>query len=474
MVSVDPGTLATARSAVQPLRERHDLDVRLAAYDSLRWFGPLPKVPVLALDDVSAIPFLEGVSGVDEYQHRARLRAGDGDLFAAGTPQTPGYESYCRDRLGLGVAEFIHAEPEEGPLAVASACSHGASLDRIAHVARSSGGLVIHPYMGIESVWRLARRIAEEGRCPVTVLGPAPPATWIANDKAAFGEVVNRILGDGWLVETLETHEPENLARHLADLASRHQRVALKRLRCASAMGNEVFDSRHLQHLGSAEIRRVVDTFLRRTRWDGQEKVQAVAWEETDVSPSTQLWIPPEGLGQPRLDGIYEQLLEGEQGVFLGSRPSTLPAPVNEALGRASLQVASGLQALGYAGRCSFDLLVVGDPNGEFVIHFTECNGRWGGTSTPMSLLDRLVDGPRPPYRAQDFVRDGLVGASFTDLLGSLERQLYDPATGNGHYVLYNVGPLAVSGKLDVIALGRSQEEAEDLVEVTLPALLGV
>jgi len=222
------------------------------------------------------------------------------------------------------------------------------------------------------------------------------------------------------------------------------------------------------------DVRSIVDTFLSRTEWDGKEEVQAVAWEDTDLSPSTQLWIPPESLGPPHLDGIYEQLLEGKHGVFLGSRPSTLPMAVNRALGESSVRVAAALQALGYVGRCSFDFLVVGDPAGEFELHFTECNGRWGGTSTPMSLLDRLFEGTRPPYRAQDLVRPGLVGAAFQDVLAAVGDELYDPLTRTGHFVFYNVGPLAGAGKLDVISLGRTQQEAEELMELRLPGLLGV
>ena len=474
MSSVDSAVLESAKVAIRPIADRFALTEALEQHRSHRWRHSLPRLPVLSHDDVSAIPFLVGITGIEEYQHRARLRAGDGDLFAAGTPQTDGYEDYCRTHLGLGSAEFIHAEPEEGPLAVASACSHGASLERIVATARAGNGLIIHPYMGIETVWTLANRVAQQSGQPTTVLAPPPPVTWIANDKAAFGEVVSRVLGADWLVETYETHEPSDLAKHLVDLASRHARVALKRLRCASAMGNAVFEASELKQLAPADVQSIVDSFLSRTEWQGDEEVQAVAWEETDLSPSTQLWIPPDGMGPPRLDGTYEQILEGEHGVFLGSRPSTLPEPINQALGEASLRVAAALQALGYVGRCSFDFLVVGDPDSDFELHFTECNGRWGGTSTPMSLLDRLIDGPRPPYRAQDFVRAGLVGASFGDVLAAVGDELYDPTSRRGRLVLYNVGPLAETGKIDVIALGRTQEEAEEMMEVRLPALLGV
>ena len=51
-----------------------------------------PNTPVLHLEDVSAIPFLVDIAGVKEYQHRARLRAKSGDLYATMTPGDPRYE----------------------------------------------------------------------------------------------------------------------------------------------------------------------------------------------------------------------------------------------------------------------------------------------------------------------------------------------------------------------------------------------
>ena len=110
---------------------------------------------------------------------------------------------------------------------------------------------------------------------------------------------------------------------------------------------------------------------------------------------------------------------------------------------------------------------------GEFVCKFTECNGRWGGTSTPMHLIERVVKGPRPPYRAQDFVHSDLAGACFKDVLARVGDAVYDPKTGQGQFIFYNVGPL-VAGKLDVISLGATQAEAEAGLLERLPKLLGV
>jgi hypothetical protein len=117
---------------------------------------------------------------------------------------------------------------------------------------------------------------------------------------------------------------------------------------------------------------------------------------------------------------------------------------------------------------------VTGDPNGEFRAVFTECNGRWGGTSTPMSLLDRLLHGPRPAYRAQDVVFPELIGASLTNLLELVGDLVFRPDTGEGRFIFYNIGPMHEHGKFDVISIGADQDDAERGVLEILPKRLGV
>ena len=141
------------------------------------------------------------------------------------------------------------------------------------------------------------------------------------------------------------------------------------------------------------------------------------------------------------------------------------------------MTVATALQALGYVGRCSFDFIVAGDIHGDFQVKFTECNGRWGGTSTPMFLVDRVLGTnakTRPHYIAQDFVHESLTGASFSDIRNAIEDLLYRKDTGAGRFILYNVGPLASSGKFDIISLGGSADEAWEGVKEILPARLGL
>ncbi len=464
-----------ARQVARDLGEEWQIPEASRAYQTHLWDGREMGWPVLHLEDVTGIPFLEGVTGVEEYQHRARVRAGDGDLFAAGTTPAEGYEDYCRETLGLGSPEFLQATDED-PSAVARACLTPEILDHLSHRAREAGGMVIHPYMSIQSVWKLADQVAGLSGSPVQVLGAPPPVLWIANDKARLSRLVEDTLGADWIVETHRHAHPEELAETLGDMARRHDWVGMKRTRCASAMGNLVLDARELRAATDQERFQTVERFLERTQWCGTEEVLVVEWRQTDLSPSTQLWIPPKGQGLPLLEGVYEQLLEGPEKVFLGSRPSTLPAPLNRAIGDASVQVCTALQELGYVGRCSFDFIVSGDVDGDFHAQITECNGRWGGTSTPMHLVDRLTGDParRPSYVATDtYLPEELIGMDFPELKRRLRSELFDATTGQGRFVLYNVGPLKERGKFDVIALGESPDEARQVLEELLPELLG-
>ncbi len=460
----------TVDAAVAEFRDRLGLERRLRPIEPFRYRASDAGTRTLHLDDFAAIPFLDGVSGVEHYQHRARLRARGGDVHVASTPASAGYERYCRDVLGLGAVELLTVDPGDDRLAIARACMENrAFLDRLAALARR-GGLVVEPFLGAEAIWDLAAAVAAETGARVRVLAPPPPVTWIANDKANFEDLVTAVLGPGCLPESRRSASAEALARALLELSEAGPSVALKRLRCASAMGNEVFESAAIRRRGFPGVLEIVRGFLERTGWEGGEDVLAVCWEPATSSPSTQWWLPPPGAGEPILGGVYEQILAGEEGVFVGSRPSSLAAEVEERIVARSGRLAVALQRLGYVGRCSFDHLVL--PDGRVV--FTECNGRWGGTSTPMNLVDRLYPGGRPPYQAQAFVHPELVGTTFQQLLARFGDTVLDRGSETGRFLFYNVGPLEEFGKFDVVALGSSRAHVEELMTRELPRRLGL
>ena len=72
------------------------------------------------------------------------------------------------------------------------------------------------------------------------------------------------------------------------------------------------------------------------------------------------------------------------------------------------------------------------------------------------------------------YKRQELVGADFGEILERVGDEAFDVLTGTGRFIFYNTGPLREHGKLDVIAMGETQSQAEAALEEDLPKLLGL
>ena len=72
---------AIDQDALHAFADQLKLADRLEPFNAHLWSSATPDRPVLHLEDVSAIPFLSEIAGVEEYQHRARVRATTGHLL---------------------------------------------------------------------------------------------------------------------------------------------------------------------------------------------------------------------------------------------------------------------------------------------------------------------------------------------------------------------------------------------------------
>lgn len=197
-------------------------------------------------------------------------------------------------------------------------------------------------------------------------------------------------------------------------------------------------------------------------------------FQAEDASPrllaralSAQIWIPVEG--RPIIEGIYVQLLRDEFCEFVGSRPAKLPRKVSSRIAKRSWLPARLFQRLGYVGRCSFDLIAT--DTGQ--LKFVECNGRWGGTSMPMTLMNRLLgDYYRRPYLSKAVDMDGLKQTEFSGLLTHFTDDLFDVRTGRGRLVFFNPGRIGARSGVEVIALEETMQAASELSERELPQRL--
>ena len=473
-----PEPTAAQFGALEPLavdirRERGELAAD-SQFHSLRPES-LVDGACLHLDDLSEIFYLDEGREFQFMQDRARLRAGDGDLVASAAREVTGYEEYCRTQLGLGAPEWLRPAPGHNPLRIAHACWRDRHVrSTLLHRLRTDALHYLHPHMGTFGVWELGALLREHSRRPVKVVAPPPALSKLVNNKVALADIVSQLLGKHYVPTTASAWNMATLCRHAADIANSARMIGLKQPESAGGDAIVVFPAELLRGRSLHEIRESLDQFLPALHWNRDSELLIDSWE-TDVlcSPSSQLWIPPDADGPPVVEGIFAQLLDQEIGMFVGAAEANLPPDRVREITTCSWLLARLFQKLGYVGRCSFDTILVGESLQNSRLEFVECNGRWGGTSLPMTLMNRIFDDWKTqPYAVRVLKVEGLSRVSFPRLLQLLGPALYDRRTGAGRLITAMPGRLRYQSAITVLALGDSRQDAADYLQRTVPVLL--
>ncbi len=426
----------------------------------------LLDAPTLHLDDVSSIPLLDRFHDVTCVQDRARLRADSGDFVAVCGRHVPAFEAYSSERLGLGSVTWLNPR-SKNPLAIASACwTDKAVRERLIDEVKANRLRYLHPHMGTLPVWVLATSLRRATNRTVEVIAPPPSLTQSINDKVWFADVAKRLLGQDAVLRTHHVWNYATLSRLVRDLAADSRELVVKIPDSAGGAGNLVLRSDRFRSLNLGEISALLKHRLADLEWEGRQHVLVGSWESDVLSaPSVQIWIPPPAEGLPIVEGLFQQMIAGREGFFIGSRPARLPQALERAIVEKAWLLTVLFQELGYIGRCSFDLVLVGEDPQSCQPRFVECNGRWGGTSLPMTLMNRIFgDWRRQPYAARETVLEGLEHLDFGELLAAFGDDLYDAGTRRGNLLVFNPRALGERSSVHVIALAEGWDRAEQTV----------
>jgi hypothetical protein len=324
----------------------------------------------------------------------------------------------------------------------------------------------LHPYMSAEGTWRLAAELTARSGSPVSVLGPPPALTALVNNKCSFLEVARLVAGERSVIPFCAASELAGVAPFIDRLRGRASHFVIRLADSTAGLGARKLSVDSMP-AGTA-LRRELEVILTALGWDGRGDFLLTEWVPSLASVSAQLWIPPGDTGNPACEGVYRQHLNPDNGMqFWGAAPARLPAALDAELRRLSCLLCLTFQRAGYVGRCSFDFVLAGEHLDSATPVFVECNGRWGGVSAVMSLVDRISRcGVRPAHTFGPVSGDSLRGADLRDVLAVLGGDLYDARQRNGQgIVLYYPGGLP-SGRVDLCAVGPDQEFTRDLREL--------
>jgi hypothetical protein len=201
-------------------------------------------------------------------------------------------------------------------------------------------------------------------------------------------------------------------------------------------------------------------------------------------SPSVQCRINP--VGEPEVMSTHDQILGGEGGqVYLGAVFPAKPDYRVE-IGGIGKKIADELQRLGVMGRFAVDFMSV-KKNGTWTHYPIEINLRKGGTTHPFIMLQYLTDGiyiwqegaymmahgQTRYYISNDNVQSeqykGLTPHDLIDI-AMCNRILYDGSRQTG-VMFHMIGALSEYGKLGMVCIGKTVEEARDLYVKTIAVL---
>ncbi len=437
--------------------------------------GMPDDLPAVVLADHSEIALYDR-RGDMSLEYRMLLVAQSGDIAIIGARRSPDFEAYCRDWLALGAIEVL-ALPETGqPLPIGPAQrSRGdpAIMTALINAARAQNGLVMFPYMGTGEVWMLASEIAKRASVPVYIAAPPPRLVRRVNDKIWFGARVRQVLGAAALPPSYSTFGPAALAARVAAIARDNQQVVVKLPDSASGSGNLVLPARELHGMSLAELRQRLIDLLEGLGWRGTFPLLAGVWDAPVLAnPSVQLWVPLAADGPPIVEGLFDQHIEGPQARFVGASLSRLPSQWQQRIADEAARLAFLFQQLGYFGRCSLDVVLVGEDLESATLHWIECNGRWGGTSLPMTIASRLV--PDWHQRTTLIVQRPLqIGpaSTFAEVIARLEGQLLRVGGADRGIVFLSPGGIEDGTGLNFLVFADTEAQADAFCQAAIDAV---
>ena len=437
--------------------------------------GPGPKV---LIGDLSEIPLLEE-RHEPAYEYRIALLAHDRDILILSGNRNRDFEAYLKGVLGIGSLKVIVAgEPaDRGPAPLAKRClRQSAVFDRLMNAAYTSGSLSIVPHLTTGHAWKLAQAIAQQSGAEVFVCGPPPRLSRRVNNKLWFADCVTRVLGQHKLPLTRRAFGPAALAGLVMRLAKSQDKLVVKVPDSAGSAGNLAIQSALIRNMPLTAVRNRLIGLLAALGWRGHYPLLVEVWDEPIVSsPSVQIWIPLPEDGEPVVEGIFEQVVEGLAGEFSGAFPARMPEDLMARLAPDAFKLALVFQRLGYFGRCSFDSIIKGLSTADGDVHWIECNGRWGGVSLPMTLVNRLFGAA---FQGSYVIvqREGVAmpKRAFAEILQILTGLLYDARLGSEGIILLTTTGLERGSGLHFMAVAPSLDRAKALATQAANRLIPV
>ncbi len=434
-------------------------------------FGPTPAI---LIGDKSEIPLLPP-AGQDALEYRIALLARKDDVIVLATERNPSFEAYLARLLGMeGINVLTARQTAPGPpQPTAQRCIEDPRLlNRLIEHVRAGHGANLLPYISTGRIWALAKQLHEHTGEPVSVAASPPNLAARVNDKLWFGDIAVRLLGETAVPAKVSAFGPAALTGHVRRLAAKREKLVIKVPDSAGSAGNYPVSAARIRNMSVRDLHGYLQSLVSEQGRPIPYPLMVEVWDcDVLASPSVQVWIPHPDEGDPAIDGVYDQILTGDEARFVGAMPASLPQIWDEWLCAGAMRLSLFLQHLGYFGRCSFDAVITGRADAP-EIHWIECNGRWGGVSLPLTFMNRMFDpDAMPAHLIVQRSELNFTGLPFQAVLELLSAHLYWPGSEPEGVAFIAPGGFESGTAVHLIAFDRTIEEATRRAEWVLTRL---
>lgn len=212
--------------------------------------------------------------------------------------------------------------------------------------------------------------------------------------------------------------------------------------------------------------------------------VEAFIEGEIKESPSVQCRINP--IGETDIISTHDQLMGGEsKQVFIGAAFPANPE-YHYDIATIGKKVSDGMQKLGVLARFGLDFISIKEDTG-WTHYAIEINLRKGGTTHPFMMIQFLTGGyfdwkkgtyitlnnqERCYFASDNVVNEKYIGLTPHDLIdiAMCNTLLYDVSKQTG-VVFHMIGALSQYGKLGMVCIGNTIEEAKGFYDKTVMVL---
>jgi hypothetical protein len=302
--------------------------------------------------------------------------------------------------VGAGSPHILQIDRAKRPPAVTliqQAYHDEELISVLVNEAKKHRNLNLIAYQTTSDLWAFAKKLSEMSGATIHISGPPAYLSKLANNKLWFAEIVRELLGDSALPLTFKSNNAAHAATLIKDISRFSKKLIVKLPSSAGGLGNITLASSALRTKPLKYIQNIIQRELTNKGWQSGDPFLVSVWEDNVTkSPSVQLWIPHSYEGAPIIEGIFEQSLRSESGVFDGAQRAKLSPQTVAQICNDAMQLAILLQELGYYGRLSFDSVLISQPNTEPIVHWIEANARWGGVSIPLTIGQKLTQAQSP------------------------------------------------------------------------------